>query len=158
MSRRLTCQDHYHLKHLSKIRNPVFCILAWTLQKIVPFTSGVILNEFMEAANNVIAGQPVAKRFRLFTSADFNIGAMMDVSKIEGSAERGIPAYASLFALELHRCKKSGEYFVLVSSFTAFWLLCCDQLVDFIRVVKRIFEPIRFLSELLATRNATSEN
>ncbi|CAH2055623.1 unnamed protein product, partial [Iphiclides podalirius] len=73
---------------------------------------GVILNDFVSAANEIAAGNYNQKRLRVFSAHDFNIGALMDVTGISRS-EQTVPEYGSLFALELYRSKINGELTVL---------------------------------------------
>ncbi|XP_041969771.1 venom acid phosphatase Acph-1-like [Aricia agestis] len=73
---------------------------------------GVILNDFLEAASALAEGKTVKKRFRMFSSHDFNIGSLMEVSKVQ-QQEQSIPEYGSLFGLELYRSISSGELTVL---------------------------------------------
>lgn len=71
------------------------------------------MDMFLKTADDLIAGKPVSQRLRLFSAHDFNIGALMEVSRMNAPYE--IPDYGSVFALELYRCRRSGEYSVLVS-------------------------------------------
>ncbi|XP_068622981.1 venom acid phosphatase Acph-1-like [Battus philenor] len=73
---------------------------------------GVILNDFISAANDIVAGKVIKKRFRMFSAHDFNIGSLMEVTQITGS-DHIVPEYGSLFALELYRTKSNGEFSVL---------------------------------------------
>ncbi|XP_026496125.2 venom acid phosphatase Acph-1-like [Vanessa tameamea] len=73
---------------------------------------GVILNDFIEAASDISSGKPVKKRFRMFSAHDFNIGSMMEVTRVIRH-EQSNPEYGSLFALELYRSKGSGELTVV---------------------------------------------
>lgn len=73
---------------------------------------GVMLNHFMQAADSIASGEKVNKRLRIFSSHDFNIGSLMEVTRVEGT-NRSIPEYGALFALELYRCKVTGQYYVL---------------------------------------------
>ncbi|CAG5017003.1 unnamed protein product [Parnassius apollo] len=73
---------------------------------------GVMLNDFISAANDIIAGKTVTKRFRLFSAHDFNIGALMDVTKVV-KREQIVPEYGSLFAIELYKSKSNEEFTVL---------------------------------------------
>ncbi|CAK1588911.1 unnamed protein product [Parnassius mnemosyne] len=73
---------------------------------------GVLLNDFISAANEIIAGKTVTKRFRLYSAHDFNIGALMDVTKVVNS-EQILPEYGSLFAIELYKSKSNGEFTVM---------------------------------------------
>ncbi|CAG5017008.1 unnamed protein product [Parnassius apollo] len=73
---------------------------------------GVMLNDFISAANEIIAGKTVTKRFRLFSAHDFNVRALMDVTNITQS-EQIAPDYGSLFAIELYKSKSSGQFTVL---------------------------------------------
>ncbi|KAM3956323.1 venom acid phosphatase Acph-1 [Aphomia sociella] len=72
---------------------------------------GILLNMFTEAANDISAGKPVSKRVRLFSAHDFNIGALMDVSKVKSN--QSIPEYGALFALELYKSRSKGDLSVL---------------------------------------------
>ncbi|XP_013171752.1 PREDICTED: venom acid phosphatase Acph-1-like [Papilio xuthus] len=73
---------------------------------------GVILNDFISAANDIVAGKRINKRFRMYSAHDFNIGSLMEVTRISRS-EQTVPEYGSLFALELYRTKSNGEFSVL---------------------------------------------
>ncbi|CAB3242535.1 unnamed protein product [Arctia plantaginis] len=72
---------------------------------------GVLLQQFTEAAEDIISGKEVLKRLRLFSCHDFNLGALMEASNVK--YERTIPEYGSVFALELYRSKTTGLYSVL---------------------------------------------
>ncbi|KAJ0172519.1 hypothetical protein K1T71_011658 [Dendrolimus kikuchii] len=72
---------------------------------------GVLLNTFVQAALDIIAGTPVNQRLRIFSAHDFNIGALMDVAKVKNN--HSIPEYGSVFALELYRSRSTGAYSVL---------------------------------------------
>lgn len=69
---------------------------------------GVILNDFIKAADDIISGKPVSKRLRLFSCHDFNIGSLMEVANIK--VDQNIPEYGSVFALELYKSKTNGDY------------------------------------------------
>ncbi|XP_073954743.1 prostatic acid phosphatase-like, partial [Choristoneura fumiferana] len=71
---------------------------------------GVLLHKFLEAADAAASGQKV-KKLHMFSAHDYNMGGLMAASRVEGD-ERIMPAYGSLFALELYK-SKSGEYSVL---------------------------------------------
>lgn len=73
-------------------------------------STGVIINNFLKASKDIIAGKPVKQRVRIHTSHDYNVGALMAVSRVKLS---NIPDYCSMFALELHRDRNNGRYFVL---------------------------------------------
>ncbi|XP_072945557.1 venom acid phosphatase Acph-1-like [Epargyreus clarus] len=73
---------------------------------------GVLLNNFITAATDIISGKEAKPRLHWFSGHDFNIGALMDVSKVVRH-EQTIPEYGSLFALELYRSKITGQYTVL---------------------------------------------
>ncbi|KAH9631288.1 hypothetical protein HF086_003724 [Spodoptera exigua] len=72
---------------------------------------GVLLDKFVRAGNNFIAGKQVSQRLRLFSAHDFNIGALMEVAKVEN--DHSIPEYGAVFALELYRSRSTGAYSVL---------------------------------------------
>ncbi|XP_045539528.1 venom acid phosphatase Acph-1 [Papilio machaon] len=73
---------------------------------------GVILNDFITAANDIVTGKKINKRFRMYSAHDFNIGSVMEVTRISRS-EQTVPEYGSLFALELYRSNSNGEFSVL---------------------------------------------
>ncbi|KAJ2941088.1 hypothetical protein O0L34_g10321 [Tuta absoluta] len=70
---------------------------------------GVLLYDFLEAATLLLHDQPVSKRLRIFSAHDFNIGALIAVTKTV--KEQTIPDYGSVFMLELYR-SRSGLYTV----------------------------------------------
>uniref|UniRef100_A0A2H1VAX3 acid phosphatase n=2 Tax=Spodoptera frugiperda TaxID=7108 RepID=A0A2H1VAX3_SPOFR len=72
---------------------------------------GVLLDKFVTAGNDFIAGKQVSQRLRLFSAHDFNIGALMEVAKVEN--DHSIPEYGAVFALELYRSRSTGAYSVL---------------------------------------------
>ncbi|XP_052749812.1 venom acid phosphatase Acph-1-like [Galleria mellonella] len=72
---------------------------------------GTLLNIFVEAAKDISAGRPVSHRLRLFSSHDFNVGALMEVSKVKSN--QSIPEYGSVFALELYKSRSKGDLSVL---------------------------------------------
>ncbi|CAH2979949.1 unnamed protein product [Chilo suppressalis] len=72
---------------------------------------GVLLNNFMNLASDIAAGKPVKNRLRLFSAHDFNIGALMEVSKVK--SDQSIPEYGAVFALELYKSRSSGELSVM---------------------------------------------
>lgn len=73
---------------------------------------GVILNDFVQAASDIESGKPVKKRLRVYSAHDFNIGSLMEVTKVIRH-EQSIPEYGSLFALELYKSKSTGELTVV---------------------------------------------
>ncbi|XP_050355643.1 venom acid phosphatase Acph-1-like [Nymphalis io] len=73
---------------------------------------GVILNNFIQAASDISSGKPVKKRFRMFSAHDFNIGSMMEVTRVIRH-EQSNPEYGSLFGLELYRSKSNGDFTVV---------------------------------------------
>lgn len=73
---------------------------------------GVILNDFVQAATDISRGRPVKKRFRMYSAHDFNIGSLMEVTRVIRH-EQSNPEYGSLFGLELYRSKTSGEFTVM---------------------------------------------
>ncbi|XP_052744723.1 venom acid phosphatase Acph-1 [Bicyclus anynana] len=73
---------------------------------------GVILNDFVKAASDIVAGKQVQKRFRMYSAHDFNIGALMEVTKVLRH-EQSLPEYGALFGLEMYRSKCTGEFTVL---------------------------------------------
>ncbi|CAK1542467.1 unnamed protein product [Leptosia nina] len=73
---------------------------------------GVILNDFIQAASDIIAGKEVTKRVRLYSAHDFNIGSLMEVSGVSRH-EQPVPEYGAVFALELFKSKSTGEITVL---------------------------------------------
>nr|QZP43468.1 histidine acid phosphatase Acph-1-like protein [Pseudoips prasinana] len=72
---------------------------------------GVLLNEFIQAANDIIEGKPVSQRLRVVSCHDFNIGSLMDVTHVKN--DHGIPEYGAVFALELYRSRSTGNYTVV---------------------------------------------
>ncbi|XP_075982163.1 venom acid phosphatase Acph-1-like [Anticarsia gemmatalis] len=72
---------------------------------------GVLLNQFMEVAEDIISGKPVKHRLRIFSCHDFNIGAMMHVVNVRHN--NSIPEYGAVFSLELYRSKITGAYSVM---------------------------------------------
>ncbi|KAJ8728563.1 hypothetical protein PYW07_006259 [Mythimna separata] len=72
---------------------------------------GILLNMFVQAGNDFIAGKQVPQPLRLISGHDFNIGALMDVASVQNGET--IPEYGSVFALELYRCRSTGVYSVL---------------------------------------------
>uniref|UniRef100_A0AAU6PBL3 acid phosphatase n=1 Tax=Comana monomorpha TaxID=1555636 RepID=A0AAU6PBL3_9NEOP len=72
---------------------------------------GVILNDFVQDAVNIISGKTVKQRFHMYSSHDFNLGSLLEVSNVEGK-EWIVPHYASLFGLELYRSKSTGKFTV----------------------------------------------
>ncbi|KAJ8721048.1 hypothetical protein PYW08_006513 [Mythimna loreyi] len=72
---------------------------------------GILLNTFVQAGNDLIAGKQVSQRLRLISGHDFNIGALMDVASVQN--DQTIPEYGSVFALELYRYRSTGVYTVL---------------------------------------------
>ncbi|XP_034836616.1 venom acid phosphatase Acph-1-like [Maniola hyperantus] len=73
---------------------------------------GVILNDFIDAANDIAAGKQVQKRFRMYSAHDFNIGALMEAAQVL-KYEQSLPEYGSLFGLEMYRLKSTGELTVV---------------------------------------------
>ncbi|OWR43369.1 venom acid phosphatase [Danaus plexippus plexippus] len=73
---------------------------------------GVLLNDFIEAAKKISSDEPMKKRFRMFSGHDFNIGSLMEVTKVIRH-EQSNPEYGALFALELYKSKRTGEYSVV---------------------------------------------
>ncbi|CAK1588921.1 unnamed protein product [Parnassius mnemosyne] len=86
--------------------------LYYKTDEMKKISGGVVLNDFISAANEIIAGKTVTKRFRLFSAHDYNVGALMYVTKIT-KCEQTMPEYGSLFAIELYKSKSSGEFTVL---------------------------------------------
>nr|QTY40898.1 venom polypeptide precursor [Doratifera vulnerans] len=72
---------------------------------------GVILNDFVQDAINIISGKTVKQRFHMYSSHDFNIGSLLEVCNVEGK-KHIVPHYAALFGLELYRSKTTGMYSV----------------------------------------------
>ena len=91
----------------------------YVIQSEVIFFSGVILNDFIQAASDIESGKPVKKRLRLYSAHDFNIGSLMEVTKVIRH-EQSIPEYGSLFALELYKSRGTGELTVVVCFFLFF--------------------------------------
>ncbi|XP_063537766.1 prostatic acid phosphatase-like [Cydia strobilella] len=71
---------------------------------------GVLLHKFLETAKAATTGNAF-KKLSLVSAHDYNMGGLMAVSRVAGD-ERIMPAYASLFALELYR-SRGGVYSVL---------------------------------------------
>ncbi|CAG9782459.1 unnamed protein product [Diatraea saccharalis] len=72
---------------------------------------GVLLNNFMSLASDIAAGKSITKRLRLFSAHDFNIGALMEVSKVK--SDQSIPEYGAVFSLELYKSRSTGELSVV---------------------------------------------
>lgn len=72
---------------------------------------GVMLNTFIEAADDIISGKQVSQRLRLNSAHDFNVGALMMVSRVRSN--HSIPEYGSVFSLDLLKSRHGG-YSVLV--------------------------------------------
>ncbi|CAH0718909.1 unnamed protein product, partial [Brenthis ino] len=73
---------------------------------------GVILNDFVKAATDIAADKKVKKPFRMYSAHDFNLGALMEVTKVIRH-EQSIPEYGSLFGIELYKSKSTGELSVM---------------------------------------------
>uniref|UniRef100_A0A1E1WMB7 acid phosphatase n=1 Tax=Pectinophora gossypiella TaxID=13191 RepID=A0A1E1WMB7_PECGO len=77
--------------------------LYFRSDEMLKIGGGVLLQQFTEAATALALGKPVTKRLRIFSAHDFNVGALMDVSRVV--KDQSIPEYGSVFALELYRRK-----------------------------------------------------
>ncbi|CAH2088368.1 unnamed protein product [Euphydryas editha] len=86
--------------------------LFFRYEEMKKIGGGVILNDFVQAATDISQGKPVKKRFRMYSAHDFNIGSLMEVTKVIRH-EQSNPEYGSLFGLELYRSKTSGEFTVM---------------------------------------------
>ncbi|XP_045521262.1 venom acid phosphatase Acph-1-like [Pieris brassicae] len=73
---------------------------------------GVILNDFIETALDIINGKNVTKRFHMYSAHDFNIGSLMEVTGIS-KHEQPVPEYGAVFGLELFRSRVTGDFSVL---------------------------------------------
>ncbi|VVC98827.1 venom acid phosphatase Acph-1-like [Leptidea sinapis] len=86
--------------------------LYFRSNEMVRLGGGVILNDFTQMAADIISGKPVTKRFHMYSGHDFNIGSLMEATKIVRH-EQPVPEYGAIFGLELYRSRSTGEYSVL---------------------------------------------
>lgn len=85
-------------------------LLYFRNDEMKKIAGGVLLNTFIEAADDIISGKPVSQRLRLYSAHDFNVGALMMVSKTKSN--NSIPEYGSVFMLELYKSRR-GEFSVV---------------------------------------------
>ncbi|XP_026331458.1 prostatic acid phosphatase-like [Hyposmocoma kahamanoa] len=72
---------------------------------------GVLLNNFINIAKDIASGSPVSHRLRIFSAHDFNLGALMEVTRT--IKDDSIPEYGSAFMLELYKSRITGEFSIL---------------------------------------------
>ncbi|KAJ8728559.1 hypothetical protein PYW07_006255 [Mythimna separata] len=72
--------------------------------------AGVLLNQFLTAADQVIAGEPVP-RVQVYSAHDINVFSFQVVTQI--TPRQGVPKYGSAYALELRKVLATGEYIVV---------------------------------------------
>uniref|UniRef100_S4NSI3 acid phosphatase n=1 Tax=Pararge aegeria TaxID=116150 RepID=S4NSI3_9NEOP len=86
--------------------------LYFRYEEMKKLGGGVILNDFVNAANDIASGKQIKKRFRMYSAHDFNIGSLMEVTKVVRH-EQSLPEYGSLFGLEMYRSKSTGEFTIV---------------------------------------------
>ncbi|KOB72803.1 Prostatic acid phosphatase, partial [Operophtera brumata] len=69
-----------------------------------------LLKSTVSEPDDIMSGKPVTQRLKLYSAHDYNVGALMMVSKVRSN--NSIPEYGSVYALELYKSKR-GEYTVV---------------------------------------------
>ncbi|KAJ8721043.1 hypothetical protein PYW08_006508 [Mythimna loreyi] len=72
--------------------------------------AGVLLNQFLKVADQVIAGEDVP-RVQVYSAHDINVFSFQVVTQI--TPRQGVPKYGSAYALELRKVVATGEYIVV---------------------------------------------
>ncbi|CAK1588888.1 unnamed protein product [Parnassius mnemosyne] len=76
----------------------------------IALQAGPFLKDFFDQTSNVLAGRDT-QRLRIYSAHDVSVYSWMAVSRVR--PKQGVPPYNAVFALELRRVVKTGQFVVL---------------------------------------------